>query len=270
MDALGDRLKAYEAQETARKLIPGVPVYARIDGRGFSKFTRGMERPYDTRMTQAMIHATKILVDKCHATVGYTSSDEISLGWTSMDHNSPVIFDGKLHKLHSVLASLATIAFVQGIQAHFEDAQPWLDRMPHFDARVFNVPNLQELANCFLWRNLDCLKNSVTQAAQELYSHNELQNKNTTDKISMIADKGIDWETHYDANFRLGTFVRKRKTIQDFNPVAWALIPLVHRPPIDQMIIRSVCESYILPSLINVQNRAEVLFDDHAPILQNE
>jgi tRNA(His) guanylyltransferase len=263
-DDLGDRMKEYESSETSRKLMKFLPIYARIDGRGFSKFTRGMERPYDTRMTQAMIHATKILVDKTHATVAFVQSDEISLGWTNMDHNSPVIFDGKLHKLHSVLASLATIAFVQGIQAHFEDTQSWLDRMPHFDARVFNVPNLQELANCFLWRNLDCLKNSVTRAAHHYYSHSELQHKNSDQQQEMLLSKGINFND-FPAEFKRGTFVRRRQAHQEFDPVAWVLIPLAHRPPLDQVILRTQTVAYDLPPLSRIPNRVLVLFEDAQP-----
>lgn len=264
MDALGDRLKAYEAQETARKLLPGVPVYGRLDGRGFSKFTRGMERPYDMRMIQAMIHATKILVDNTHATIGYTSSDEISLAWSNMDHNSPVIFDGKLHKLHSVLASLATVAFVQGLKLYFENAQDLLDKMPHFDARVFNVPNLQELANCFLWRNLDATKNSISMAAHHYYSHNELQHKNSAQQQEMLWNKGINFND-FPAEFKRGTFVRRRQMNQTFDPVAWVLIPLAHRPPLDQMILRTQTVAYDLPPLSRIPNRVAVLFEDSLP-----
>lgn len=46
-DALGDRMKAYESREADRRLIPTIPVCARIDGRNFSAFTRGMAKPYD-------------------------------------------------------------------------------------------------------------------------------------------------------------------------------------------------------------------------------
>lgn len=67
--ALGDRMKEYESYETNRKFMPGLPIYARIDGRGFSRFTRGMERPYDIRMSNAMIETTKVLVEHTHATL---------------------------------------------------------------------------------------------------------------------------------------------------------------------------------------------------------
>ena len=53
-DLFGDRMKAYEAVETDRILDASLPIYARIDGRSFSAFTRGMQRPFDERMTGAM------------------------------------------------------------------------------------------------------------------------------------------------------------------------------------------------------------------------
>ena len=74
-DALGDRMKSYEAVETHRRFDSTLPVYARIDGRGFSKFTKDMNRPYDLRMTNTMIGVTKYLVDKTHAACGYVQSD---------------------------------------------------------------------------------------------------------------------------------------------------------------------------------------------------
>lgn len=44
-DALGDRMKMYEGAEAGRRLMPLLSLLARIDGRAFNSFTRGMERP---------------------------------------------------------------------------------------------------------------------------------------------------------------------------------------------------------------------------------
>ena len=44
-DPLGDRMKAFERAAEPAALPRGLPVYARIDGRGFSRFTRGMRMP---------------------------------------------------------------------------------------------------------------------------------------------------------------------------------------------------------------------------------
>ncbi len=49
-DSFGDRMKMYEGAEAQRKFLPGLPIVARLDGRGFSRFTKGLERPYDQRM----------------------------------------------------------------------------------------------------------------------------------------------------------------------------------------------------------------------------
>ena len=78
-DSLGDRMKGYEMAAEGGRLDVRLPVYARIDGRSFSKFTHGLERPFDQRMSRAMIETTKGLVDRTHARIGYTQSDEISL-----------------------------------------------------------------------------------------------------------------------------------------------------------------------------------------------
>lgn len=58
-DSLGDRLKSYESQTTGIKMIPRIPVIARLDGKGFSKFTKGLKRPYDERLSNLMVETTK-------------------------------------------------------------------------------------------------------------------------------------------------------------------------------------------------------------------
>jgi len=61
-DDFGNRMKAYEAVETGRRLDVTMPIYARIDGRAFSSFTRGMDRPFDFRMLSAMVATASHLV----------------------------------------------------------------------------------------------------------------------------------------------------------------------------------------------------------------
>ncbi len=266
MDDLGDRLKAYEQQETARKLIPGIPTYARIDGRSFSKFTRDMQRPYDERMVAAMIHALKYVVDKSGATIGYTQSDEMSLAWSNIDHTQEFWFGGKIHKLTSVLASMVTIAFVEGILMHFgEDAQAYLDRMPHFDCRVFQVPNLDELANCMLWRNLDATKNAISQAAHHYFSHAELQGKSGAQKQEMLFQQHNINFNDYPAAFKRGTWVRKETVTREWDPQEWASIPINHRPDLASLVLRSELIAFDLPPLNRVKNKVACLFNKAEP-----
>ena len=267
MDDLGDRLKGYESAETSRKFIPGVPIYARIDGRSFSRFTQGMNRPYDNRMTQAMVAATKYLVDKSGATIGYVQSDEISLAWSNTDHTQEAWFGGKVHKLTSVLASMATVAFVQAVCENFDDSAQWLARMPHFDCRVFQVPNLDELANCMLWRNLDATKNAISMAASHYFSHNELQGKSGAQKQEMLFSKNVNFND-YPTEFKRGTFVRKETVSKPFDPQEWASIPVQHRPNLGTLLLRSELVAFDLPPLNRVKNRVACLFNRAEPELK--
>ncbi len=74
-DALGDRMKMYEMAEAGRRLLPLVPIVARIDGRAFHSFTRGMRRPFDPDFSAAMIDTTLRLVEATHACIGCTQSE---------------------------------------------------------------------------------------------------------------------------------------------------------------------------------------------------
>jgi len=74
-DALGDRIKGYEARETGRRAMRGVPLVARVDGRSFSKFTRGMARPFDSDFADLMVEVARCLVEQTHAKVAYVQSE---------------------------------------------------------------------------------------------------------------------------------------------------------------------------------------------------
>ncbi len=63
-DALGDRMKRYEAVEADRRFMPLLPVLARMDGRAFHQFTRGMERPFDATFSGIMVETAKFLVEE--------------------------------------------------------------------------------------------------------------------------------------------------------------------------------------------------------------
>lgn len=59
---LGDRMKMYEGMEAGRRLMPLLPALARIDGRAFHSFTRGMTRPFDAAFSVCMVDTTSALV----------------------------------------------------------------------------------------------------------------------------------------------------------------------------------------------------------------
>jgi tRNA(His) guanylyltransferase len=203
-DDFGDRMKFYERLQTLKKLDSFQPyVYARIDGRGFSKFTRGIQKPFDSSLKELMVSVTETLVKETHAIAGYTQSDEISLAW----NRDTVFFGGKIQKIASILAGMTTSFFViKGIET--EHYSRIVSRAPHFDARVFEIPNEDELANAFLWRYNDCHRNAIQSIGQYLFSQKQLNNKSMKEVIEMLASIGV-FETDFPKSSIHGTFIKR-------------------------------------------------------------
>lgn len=258
MDDLGDRMKGYEAQATSSVLDASMPIYARLDGRSFSSFTRGMEKPFDATMRKIMDATAAILVEKTNPTIAYTQSDEISLVWDAMAPPTEPIFGGKVFKLTSVLASLATIAFAKSLhdlggRAHL------IDRLPHFDARVFNVPSRTEAANMFLWRCLDATKNAVASAAQAEFSPKQLHGKKQIDMRAMLMDKGIVFDSSYPSQ-KWETWLRRETFERAFTADELSKIPAGHRPAPDTLVTRHRVANVPIRYFVSVTNREDVIF----------
>ena len=268
-DEFGDRMKRYEAVETSRTLPPGLPYYARIDGRGFSKFTRSMQRPFDPRMTAAMIATAKHLVGSTGARIGYMQSDEISLVWLDNAPESEPLFGSKVHKLTSVLASLAAASFQHELRQSFnsETAQELCGMLPHFDARVFSLPNTGEAANAILWRTLDARKNAVSMATRAFYPATAMHGADQSTMLRMLADKGIDFEAYPDS-FKFGTWLRRAFFDRAHSDEQRAAIPEKYRPPVGAVVSRSDVCVVEMPEFVTLRNRVEVIFDGADPITE--
>lgn len=264
-DDLGDRMKSYEQVEAGRRAMPLLPICARIDGRGFSKWTRNLDRPYDQRLSNLMVETVKFLVDETHAKIGYTQSDEISLVW-GQSIESQVFFDGKIQKLTSVLASLATAEFNRLapkmlMTGHVERVGPAV-----FDCRVWTVPNETEAANTLLWREKDATKNSISMAARNYYSHKELHGKSGSEMQEMLHQKGVNWNDYPDF-FKRGTFVQRKTFQRELEPEVLAKIPEKNRPAPGTMVTRSMVVKIDMPPFTKVTNRENVIFRGEAPAL---
>lgn len=242
--------------------MPLLPICARIDGRSFSSWTNGLARPFDAGLSMAMVETTKFLVEESHAKMGYTQSDEISLVF----HGSSTFFDGKLQKLVSVLASLAT--------AKFNALVPLLvkakvGRLAAFDCRVWAVPNEAEATNVLLWREQDATKNSVSMAARAYYSHKELHGKSSSEMQELLFQKGVNWD-EYPAFFKRGTFARRRLVMKEIEPETLARIPEGKRPASGTRFERSEIVALEMPPFTKVTNRVDVVFRGAEPILASE
>ena len=183
--SLGDRMKGLYEQPAKTRLVGRTNMLIRLDGVGFSKFTKGLDKPYDASFVNAMNQTAASL---CKAIQGakcaFVQSDEITILVTDYDNNSTnAWFDGNVQKIVSVAAGMATAYFNQ-VFKHKTRATPGF-----FDARVFTIPFAEEVVNCFLWRQQDCTRNSVSMLAQNLYPHKELHGKDINVMQEMIYQK---------------------------------------------------------------------------------
>lgn len=279
-DNFGDRMKAYERIETGRIFMPRLPIYARIDGRGFSKFTKGLRRPYDERMSLWMIETTRHLIKETHALIGYTQSDEISLLFYADGRDEEVFFAGKVQKMVSVLAGLATAGFTNAMYEYVHGDGPfkpdrvevikYLGKCPHFDARVFQLPDKIEAANAFLWREQDATKNAISMAAHHHFGHKAtlgLSGKQKQEKL--FQEAGVNFND-YPAFFKRGTFLRRVTTERTLTEIERARIPEGKRPPSDRVFVRTAIQEVPMPNFSKVKNRVEVIFDGADPVVEAE
>lgn len=225
---LGDRMKGYEQPSTARVAFKGQPLIARLDGKSFHTFTRGLRRPYDERLSALMRDTMVALVDRFNASIGYTQSDEITLAWSiATDSTAEFPFGGRFQKLDSLLAAYATAYFNRHLATHLPEKA---DELPTFDCRSFVVPTLLEAYHAILWRQQDCTKNAISMAAQALFSHASLQGLHGPQmQEKMWAERGVNFND-YPAFFKRGQFARRVKEARVLTAEQLARIPEQHQP----------------------------------------
>ena len=204
-DSLGDRMKMFYEDRTRLKLPRRTYTIIRIDGKSFHTYTKGLQRPFDNGLIEDMNATAAYLCKNIQgAKFAYVQSDEISIVLTDFDdYSTHAWFDANMQKMCSVSASMATSEFNRlrlmrdSKQGALDIRELHLFKMAEFDARVFQIPFVEEVKNYFIWRQQDAVRNSISSVAQSLYSHKELNGKKTNDMQEMIFQKGINWNDYH-------------------------------------------------------------------------
>jgi len=202
-DSLGDRMKEYE--NCYRIYIPRRSyVIIRIDGKSFHTYTRNCKKPFDENLNNSFCNATLSACSQIqNCKFAYHQSDEISFVLTDFETiKTDAWFGNNIQKMVSIASSIFTAEFNRnelinsigtgtGRLLNVESISSW--KMGEFDARVFLLPNYDEVINYLIWRQNDASKNSVQSLARTYFSHKELQNKNNSDLNEILFQKGINW-----------------------------------------------------------------------------
>ena len=152
------------------------------------------------------------------AFLGYCQSDEISIAVADFDGDEPKssFFEYRLCKVQSIVASLATSKFNQLMAQRYlkanipicasssdiyEAAIDLAGKAPlyEFDCKAWNVPTENDAYAWFLYRQNDCVRNSMQQFAQTYVKHGELEGKKADEQVAYILNKlGHDWNAIRD------------------------------------------------------------------------
>lgn len=202
-DEFGDRMKSYEKEFTSAYVPIDQILCVRIDGKGFSKFTKGFKKPFDDILGGVMVSTMKKLVEDTHASIGYTQSDEITLIYTPGEKASEYMFGGKVSKINSILASMATVHFNYGLDAHVA-----VDKHAFFDCRSWAVPDLAEASNVLLWRVQDARKNSISSLFRWTAGHSKMHGLSGEEMKSLMkSDYFTDWG-ELPNKYKYGTYAK--------------------------------------------------------------
>jgi len=215
------------------KLLPNSYVLVMLDGRSFSHLIKNkFQKPFDDDFIRMMNETAQYVCKNVQgAKFAYVQSDEISIVLTDFDTpTTDAFFGNRLCKLQSIIASLATSKFNQLMISYKFDKMivdeygnsPKLSgneivrlvdgmHLYQFDCKCWNVPSINDVYAWFLYRQIDCIRNSKQQTAQTYLSHKELMNRDTDDQVELLrSKKSIDWN-NFDDDKKYGRFVWKEK-----------------------------------------------------------
>jgi tRNA(His) 5'-end guanylyltransferase len=103
-----------------------------------------------------------------------------------------------------------------------------------FDARVFSLSDPVEVANYFIWRQRDAVRNSIQMAGQSKYSQSELKNVSTKQiQEKLFQDHQINWNDYPDG-FKRGRVcwkVRYDLDVPEYGTTEryrWTTVPAPH------------------------------------------
>ena len=214
---------------TDYKLLPNSNILVMLDGKKFSSLVKNnFKKPFDDNFIKMMNETAKYLCQNIQgAKFGYVQSDEISILITDYDNpKTDTLFGGRLCKIQSILAAMATAEFNRQFILYnaFEKIDNWSGvqtadihqkikdmKLAQFDCKAWVVPNENDAFAWFLFRNIDCIRNSKQQTAQTWCSYEELKKKNTDEQINYLLEKhGVDWNTFSEGK-KYGRFIVRKE-----------------------------------------------------------
>ena len=231
-NTLEEKCKYYQSISDY-KLMPNSYVLVHCDGRAFSSLIKKkFKQPFDDYFIFIMNETARYLCENVGGCkMAYVQSDEITLVLTDFDTETTDSFFGyRMCKLISTIAAMATAKFNRLWMQSQENIELSINTLPlvTFDCKVWNVPSYNDVKAWLIYRQNDCVRNSINQTASSVFSHKELEGLKTSERlVKLFTEKGIDWES-FDDGVKYGRFVYKqpitvinKQTLEKTERYAW-------------------------------------------------
>ncbi len=235
MTYIGSRMKALE-DEYDQRVPPYSSFIVRLDGKNFSKLTKGLKQPFDEQFVRAMVRTMNDLVKNFNASTGYCHSDEISMVFPAVctkeefeDNNNEKkhYYDGRVLKICTVMSGYCSVRFNYHLRELIglnekDYSKSFVGKIQEsgygFDARALRIEDPGDIVNHMIWRSVfDCYRNAVSSYARHWLGHKKTMNKNRNDMIKMMAEDGLDWNTDVPLHLKHGVYGKKElyfKTVE--------------------------------------------------------
>lgn len=243
---LKDRVERYQSV-TDYKMLDRVPIVICVNGRGFSKATQLLDKPYCPKFAECILSTMlRLCTDVEGALFAYQHNDEIVLiARNDQTNETTPWYDNKLQKICSVTSSIASV--------HFNTCASQIKLNvtgdPVFTSQVFTVPTIAEAVNTVIYKQQQNFHTSIQFAClYELikkYDKNAIKEMmaglNIDEKMDLLNQESDVNFNDYPASFRRGVAAYRVPVVSgDSMRNKWYLNP---EPPIftkDQSFLSNI------------------------------
>ena len=186
-DEFESRMRALEFFHKLQ-MLPGTWPVIRVDGKGFSKFTKERyEKPFDPQFSTFMAQTAETLLVQLGGLYAYTESDEISI----LLPRTWDLYDREVEKAVSISAGIASASFTLAC-----------GEVAIFDSRIWLGPTTDLVIDYFRWRQSDAARCSLNgwcywtlrnKGVSVQSATQQLEGRSVSDKNELLFANGINF-----------------------------------------------------------------------------
>jgi tRNA(His) 5'-end guanylyltransferase len=218
MLSLRERMEEYEIFGDS-KLTRRLPIIIKSSIRNYKKIIQNMEQPYSFEFIKLLSQSTfYTLSDIPDAIFAYLFNDEIIIILRNDLDNQEPWCNNCYQTISSTISSLLSVGFLK--VSYAEDFLTNGDLV--FKSKAFILPSLAEAVNYLIWKQSNCIKNSINdivnyELINKLGKHkvNEIIiNSSFEEKIDLLFEYcDINFRDNYPSSFLNGVGLYKIPTI---------------------------------------------------------